>query len=782
MKTRIVWMLVGMGATLALLALFALAMAPSLKAQAEAPSVVAFAPPAPPEAEEAKKESLAAAPKRAAKVLAHRRDEAKGGADKPGSPEPAATIVGGLLDREDGAEMNGGETAAEVAPSRAWFPETFLFEPALVTDARGEASLEVKVPDRLTTWRVLALAHSRQGAQAGTTASFLGTLPTYVEPVTPKFLVAGDEVRLPIQVVNTTDAKVSSRLEVEVDGRSALSSSLTLLPAESRVTYATVKVGPPGTLSLRSSLGSADATARTVRVVSSGKPVELHLGGTLAAPRSFELASPEGLFAEDAALHVAVFPGALALLRSELAAAVARSSVADDAYALLLAGKGPSLLRALGEQEDPQAIRTLSVLTSQRVLAHARAPAEGTAGLLLEAAATHPGTPVLARLSERLAAGLAGAQRPDGTFQGGDGWPLQRLLVATADGVRAVRAQGLAPEATPAAAARAKRVSVLAAGAFERFAAQVKDGYTAAAVLGSGVVEGPVAERLRAQVKEAVTARADGSKVLTPAPGVQRADGAAPSEAEATALGALALAEADPLRAELGGSVLGGYRPALGWGDGSSNLACLRAVVTLFKDPLPAQVSVRLEVDGREVASGALVAAKAKEPLWLRAAAPPAGAHAYRLVAEPAVPGLGFSLTLSGHVAWKKESPRGLELTVQQPAGLKVGAPAEIQLVAAAPAGVATEIRHELPAGVQPVLASLEALVEQQRVQSYDVEEGAVTLHLPARAGGGAPFQASYRVVPTLAGTLHASASRIRAVGGAEESEYHVPPVAWSVR
>ena len=75
--------------------------------------------------------------------------------------------------------------------------------------------MPVKVPDRLTTWRVLALAHSRQGGQAGAVTSFLGTLPTYVDPVVPAFLLAGDEVRLPVQVVNTTDAEVASPLALD---------------------------------------------------------------------------------------------------------------------------------------------------------------------------------------------------------------------------------------------------------------------------------------------------------------------------------------------------------------------------------------------------------------------------------------------------------------------------------------------------------------------------------------------------------------------------------------
>ncbi len=61
----------------------------------------------------------------------------------------------------------------------------------MVTDESGQATVPVRVPDRLTRWRVLALAHSRSGAQAGAVTSFAGTLPTYVDPVVPAFLRTG---------------------------------------------------------------------------------------------------------------------------------------------------------------------------------------------------------------------------------------------------------------------------------------------------------------------------------------------------------------------------------------------------------------------------------------------------------------------------------------------------------------------------------------------------------------------------------------------------------------
>lgn len=176
---------------------------------------------------------------------------------------------------KDDARKGGGGAEADATPSRAWFPETFLFEPLVVTDASGAATVPVRVPDRLTQWRVLALAHSRSGAQSGAVTSFTGTLPTYVDPVLPAFLRAGDAVRMPVQVMNTTDAAVEAPLKVEVPGALVEGGSRTVrVPARgSVVEYVTVRVATPGQVAVRATLGATDAVVRDFPVWSTGRPV-----------------------------------------------------------------------------------------------------------------------------------------------------------------------------------------------------------------------------------------------------------------------------------------------------------------------------------------------------------------------------------------------------------------------------------------------------------------------------------------------------------------------------
>jgi alpha-2-macroglobulin family protein len=687
----------------------------------------------------------------------------------------AATEAAGF-----GAGAGAGRAKPPEAATRAWFPETFLFEPLVVTDDRGAAVVPVRVPDRLTTWRVLALAHSRSGAQGGAVTSFLGTLPTYVDPVVPAFLIKGDEVRLPIQIVNTTAKDVAGTLEI-----AALNATLAnaaggarTIPAQgSTVDTATLVADRAGPVKLRVALAGNDAVERVFEVRPSGRLVTQTRSGTLAAPRSFTTAGMPGADASTDRARLRVFPGALGLLRSELGVSSARAGVADDAYALLLAGKAAGLLAALGDKPDPVVLRELAIVTAQRAIRAGRTLDVERATLLAEPALAHPDNPVLARLGERAAAYLARNQRPDGTFAGATGWTLQRLLVVTAEATRAAAAD----QAPGAARQRALQVATRAAGAFARTAEQVSDGFTAAAILASGAVSGELADTLRKRVRDAIKTTEDGAAFLAVGEGVVRGDGTVPTRVEATALAVLALqGDAHAPLADLGTTLLGGYSIERGWGDGHANLVAMRAVLALFKDPLPASVAITLEMDGAPIVHGTLEGAKLRDVLALDGAVPAglAGAHTWKLVAAPAVPGLGYSLAFDSWVPWDKQAVHaGLELALPAHVDAQVGKPVEITVTAIAPSGIALHIQQALPAGVQVDRPGLEARVAAGAIERFVAADGTLDLYVPALAPGKT-FTLAYRLIPTLGGTLHTGASLLEA--GA--NQFHVPPAEWTIK
>ena len=75
-----------------------------------------------------------------------------------------------------------------------------------LSSVTGEKTLEVKVPDTLTTWYANAFAMSSQrGVGVSTTASLLVFQPFFVSLTLPYSLVRGESVKVPVTVFNYLD-------------------------------------------------------------------------------------------------------------------------------------------------------------------------------------------------------------------------------------------------------------------------------------------------------------------------------------------------------------------------------------------------------------------------------------------------------------------------------------------------------------------------------------------------------------------------------------------------
>ncbi|HEV2764550.1 MAG TPA: DUF6049 family protein, partial [Pyrinomonadaceae bacterium] len=122
---------------------------------------------------------------------------------------PAPGNVGEAL--EEDAEAIDGQAAdeAESARLRQNFDALAVFAPALKTDARGRTSVEVKMPDSLTRYRVMAVAAAGDKQFGSGEASITARLPLMVRPSPPRFLNFGDRAELPVVVQNQTDAPLT---------------------------------------------------------------------------------------------------------------------------------------------------------------------------------------------------------------------------------------------------------------------------------------------------------------------------------------------------------------------------------------------------------------------------------------------------------------------------------------------------------------------------------------------------------------------------------------------
>ena len=119
---------------------------------------------------------------------------------------------------------------------RSNFNPLALFMAEAHTNAQGVASVDLKLPDNLTRYRITAVAVDPAKKFGKGESSVLARLPLMVRPSAPRFLNFGDKFELPVVLQNQTsspmDVKVAARasnLDVEKTGR------LVTVPANDRV-------------------------------------------------------------------------------------------------------------------------------------------------------------------------------------------------------------------------------------------------------------------------------------------------------------------------------------------------------------------------------------------------------------------------------------------------------------------------------------------------------------------------------------------------------------------
>jgi hypothetical protein len=694
-----------------------------------------------------------------AEVLdAYAEEEAMDDGEAIAAPARLAVIRGaeGRARRQEGEKKRpAAKDAGEQARIREWFPEAFLWQPSVATDADGTAHLDVRVPDQLTTWRILALAHARNGQQAGAVETFDTRMPVSVDPVVPDWLYVGDVVRTPAQVVSMGDPFVG-RAEVRASGSlSGLGGgAVSLSSGGSRVVWTGLTAEQSGSGSVTAELFAGDrvdGAERVVSVLPAGRPVTKQVGGGLSGPRTLGLDDPD---ASEQRIVVQVFPGPLAVFQSEL------ERVGDSppgAYGYALIDGIRTLSESAGVEIDEPGLRRLRIRSWQRIVRQGRSPDLATATELL-LGLQNPTDPLSEGMRDRMVRTIESNQRGDGTWASDARSTLQQVLVQTA-------ATSLAMPDTASGA------QIRAQGAIERNLPSIDDPYTAAWVLAADLVGPSMRPKLQERVLEGITERGDGSRRWSTSGGSLRNPlGRSPSRAEMLAVASLALADRDDLdwRADLVSELLQSWSADRGFGAGALDPVVLKAVREGL-GTIDGPVAIAVAIDGEQVASGAVDPSQPHLPAVLEAMR----GGKMTVSAEPPVPGLAFVAT---HTAWKPftgaEALPGVEVEVAS-GPLVAGRTGALTLTAAAPSGVTLEIVQGVPAGTAvEVPADVRSLLTEHRVEADRVV-------LKTRAfGAGEIMDLRLDVTPQYAGRMSTRPLELKAAG----SEAQLAPFVWTVQ
>jgi hypothetical protein len=675
----------------------------------------------------------------------------------------SAGVLGYMEADEDLTEVAKGAAAPPpsspaddaAAQVRRWFPQAFLWQPEVHTDATGRASVDVTVPDTLTTWRVLGLAHDRGGRQSGTVHTFRGAMTTWLEVNVPPWLTEGDRLVLPIQAMHQGADPLTSDLVVSAGTSDRAVRSLTLAPGDRRVQAFELSSADRGSLRVTAALGSHDALERRIPVRAAGEPRILRRGGLLGADARVAL-SPEPAALPGAEVDVWVHGGALSLLAAELERLGDGDLPWEGAYGQALARRATELADKAGVTLDPAAMRRLELRAWQRVRADAASVDALGAAHLLRGLGTDD-TPVVAELRDRLVRVITQDQRGDGTWGMTGASTLPAILVQTA------AIGGALPSSAEASRQRAM-------GALERLAGEVDEPFTAAVIAASGLVSDSRRAELVALVSDAVVVHEDGRASMPLESGARSVWWTVPSQLEALGWAGLALAgEDDPAHAAIVATLLASYDASSGFGAGPANPLLLEVVSDALPPPTQ-DVRVRLEVDGETRAEASVTRGQPLVPALLHAEIPE-DARSVRVVADPPTPGLAWTLQHTARVPWgAPDLPDGITVDIGTPS-LRVGRVAEVPVTIAAPSGTEVSLALGLPPGVT--------------FEGVELGSGTATEDLgdhvridTRRFGTGDVLEVRLKVRPSFAGTFRTAPHRV----GYDDPTHVFAPSVWTVR
>lgn len=83
--------------------------------------------------------------------------------------------------------------------------ETAFFYPQLMTDPQGMVAIQFSLPESLTTWRFVGIAHTRQMDEGYIEAEAIAQKPVMIQPNMPRFIRRGDQSTISARLTNTTE-------------------------------------------------------------------------------------------------------------------------------------------------------------------------------------------------------------------------------------------------------------------------------------------------------------------------------------------------------------------------------------------------------------------------------------------------------------------------------------------------------------------------------------------------------------------------------------------------
>ena len=94
--------------------------------------------------------------------------------------------------------------------------ETAFFYPALESDNNGNVAIRFTLPESVTTWKFMGLAHDKEMRNGCLVDEAVAQKTVMVQPNIPRFLREGDKATIVAKLSNTSDKKVSGNARMQI--------------------------------------------------------------------------------------------------------------------------------------------------------------------------------------------------------------------------------------------------------------------------------------------------------------------------------------------------------------------------------------------------------------------------------------------------------------------------------------------------------------------------------------------------------------------------------------
>ena len=223
----------------------------------------------------------------------------------------------GLAEAVSDEVYAAGEGGASGPRIREYFPETLYTNPAVLTDEQGNASIQLKMADSITTWRLTSLASSLTGTLGSGTSAITVFQDFFVDIDLPVTLTQNDQVSIPIAIYNYLPGNQDVRLKLTEEPWFELvddipEKTIALNSGQVDVIYFTLKVKEIGWHKLTvHAYGSemSDAIARMIEVLPDGKQFEDAWNGRLSQDVEQVVNIPKDAIDNASKILVKVYPG-----------------------------------------------------------------------------------------------------------------------------------------------------------------------------------------------------------------------------------------------------------------------------------------------------------------------------------------------------------------------------------------------------------------------------------------------------------------------------------------